>query len=984
MPKNPGAGGKGGAPPTPPAEKGGAAKQPGDEGRAQQLAGKAGGTAGKALGKSTGIPGAGKVGEMVGSKLGKAALVAIPVAFTLFGVIIMGAVFGGGGGAQSTLGGFTTPESAEEFLRIADIPDDYLEAYKSAAANNSVPWPVVAAIGKLATDHGRYSPYDDACPDRRIVENGQAARLAIQQELAAINAAATERATVVSDAGGADVIIARTAALTDDEKARLAELRTASDTITTRMLSVGVSHRTCLWDRYPDVPRVDPPGVMVTAIPPWDFNPVTGEEIAPPAEAQLDPLWGRWVLPSPTGDALVLGVLPDQAVGPLSLLPAGPTVSFGEAVTHLPGEAGDRKGSAQIFESADLAGQALSIGQETKQNESGGRFLDLASVPEDQSGDWIVDELWGAVAAGVPFVTLLDDVVGACDAAPGDTVATMIQKIWRCELSRQPLSTVTAVQNGTLTVSTGDAAVTRAVNEALQVAAGFSQLGEAACDAGATTAGVFPLTTGQAAQEGIDRCDPAANILAAARIFGVGESVPPADRPATGGTYAPMRGGWANFTGALGNSEAQATFNTSGPATGTAADPACVAAAGSWASEIVRDTTSPVYTFWQTADLTDAQRTAAGEWLDRYGLPPCTGADTAARYRLALDALTANNPADLLDQAAEADAPGVQLQIVRHQVLLQIVGARAAGTTSSATEAAWGTHSFVPRLSSARVTYPPTVTALPSASTDMNTPWLLAWAIYYGGTVPEDPRVGDPTRIVALTSSLWATAPLTFVEVSALYAAAMQILELGEIITVDLLVELASAEVGSIEPAKAALFLSVYQQLETTLGQAPSEQEVQNAVVALAAPAGTAGLSFASAGAAGMVHFSTCGNPSNANFFALPQVVALWETMCQAAVREGVNLTIVSAYRSPERQKQLYDQKLAEVGGNVAEARKWVAYSDGVTCYSRHCSGMAIDVAKPRTWLHAIVGGRKRVELYGFWFPMSYEDWHIEPLGSRS
>ncbi len=45
----------------------------------------------------------------------------------------------------------------------ADIPAPYLTAYQRAAASvrPPIPWEILAGVGKVATDHGRRSPYDD-------------------------------------------------------------------------------------------------------------------------------------------------------------------------------------------------------------------------------------------------------------------------------------------------------------------------------------------------------------------------------------------------------------------------------------------------------------------------------------------------------------------------------------------------------------------------------------------------------------------------------------------------------------------------------------------------------------------------------------------------------------------------------------------------------------------------------------------------------
>jgi membrane-bound lytic murein transglycosylase B len=45
----------------------------------------------------------------------------------------------------------TTPSRAA----VADIPDGYLRLYRQAGARYRIPWPVLAAIGKVESDHGR-------------------------------------------------------------------------------------------------------------------------------------------------------------------------------------------------------------------------------------------------------------------------------------------------------------------------------------------------------------------------------------------------------------------------------------------------------------------------------------------------------------------------------------------------------------------------------------------------------------------------------------------------------------------------------------------------------------------------------------------------------------------------------------------------------------------------------------------------------------
>ena len=87
-------------------------------------------------------------------------------------------------------------------------------------------------------------------------------------------------------------------------------------------------------------------------------------------------------------------------------------------------------------------------------------------------------------------------------------------------------------------------------------------------------------------------------------------------------------------------------------------------------------------------------------------------------------------------------------------------------------------------------------------------------------------------------------------------------------------------------------------------------------------------------------------------------------------------LRIMSAYRSPERQAQLWEEALAKYGSPEA-ARKWVAPPGN----SKHNHGQAVDLRflgdEAKNWVHA------NASQYGMHFPMSHEPWHIEPVGSR-
>ena len=87
-------------------------------------------------------------------------------------------------------------------------------------------------------------------------------------------------------------------------------------------------------------------------------------------------------------------------------------------------------------------------------------------------------------------------------------------------------------------------------------------------------------------------------------------------------------------------------------------------------------------------------------------------------------------------------------------------------------------------------------------------------------------------------------------------------------------------------------------------------------------------------------------------------------------------LRMLSGYRSPERQQQLWDEALAKYGSPEA-ARKWVAPPGN----SKHNHGQAVDLRylddTAREWVHA------NLSQYGLHAPLAHEPWHVEPIGSR-
>ena len=106
--------------------------------------------------------------------------------------------------------------------------------------------------------------------------------------------------------------------------------------------------------------------------------------------------------------------------------------------------------------------------------------------------------------------------------------------------------------------------------------------------------------------------------------------------------------------------------------------------------------------------------------------------------------------------------------------------------------------------------------------------------------------------------------------------------------------------------------------------------------------------------------------------------------------KTGKSLLVTSGVRSNEKQKELYDKKVAELGGNEAAARKLVAEPMpplGKGKGSFHLKGLALDVnSKGAAGLNALAGPRTSptgwLESYGLSRPVANEDWHIQPSGS--
>lgn len=217
------------------------------------------------------------------------------------------------------------------------------------------------------------------------------------------------------------------------------------------------------------------------------------------------------------------------------------------------------------------------------------------------------DGFWTEAVRRLPLV---DPRKTACTNSPVPAAGTAdeqrsaigaaIRRIWGCEFSQIP-QMYTVTEAGTEPTA-GPTVTSGIIFEALNVAWLYSEWGSAACDPAAELAGVFPLTATvfdtykPTDPSAADRCDPTANITAAARAFAAGETIKPGersgeakaigDRSPASGPYTPMIGGWWAMPWALGDAATLDRFLQAGPGSAWAPSAACVADADAFVLRI--------------------------------------------------------------------------------------------------------------------------------------------------------------------------------------------------------------------------------------------------------------------------------------------------------------------------------------------------------------------------------------------------------------
>ena len=118
-------------------------------------------------------------------------------------------------------------------------------------------------------------------------------------------------------------------------------------------------------------------------------------------------------------------------------------------------------------------------------------------------------------------------------------------------------------------------------------------------------------------------------------------------------------------------------------------------------------------------------------------------------------------------------------------------------------------------------------------------------------------------------------------------------------------------------------------------------------------------------------------DPSHVRGFT-PEFASKLSPFLAAAEQAGVPIQITSGFRPYARQAELFREAVKKYGSEAA-ARKWVAPPGK----SNHGRGIAADITTKypgpaQTWAFA------NAARFGLEFPMSWEPWHIQPIGTSA
>ncbi len=543
------------------------------------------------------------VGAKVGVALkagGKATVVAaaaLPV--LLFGAILVLV------GAVVPATGLARPEHppADPAPAAGEIPGGYMDAYQAAEEQYGVPWPVLAAMGFVLTEHGARSPYDTlrrsdeqrfprvdpAIAPGAPVGTGASAtcRLRVVGDglLAGMAAGLPARLPACTltgvDAAEGRTIAEGTAALAaaplGDETAVVVVLGTGdltaavtADELANRIgaLVAAAGGRPVVWVTSAAAGLATPADVLATALdattrrhPELIVADWAGYLASRPDSADLDA--GDGVHLTPAGYDVMADWLARQVAAPGTRQVAAPPGDrgLGPMLLNPARFPGLDAGAAQVVgrsvdmlaaEMADAADRARTAGaDDARSARFGPDFL-----PESEA-------LWRAVVAEAPVVA----GASAClQPDPTTPVPRIVELVWRCEMLRTPPTLWTPAG-----VITGPDAQNQLLDEAHVVAAVWSGYGTAPCDPAAPFAGVFPVPATALA----DRCNPVENVRAAARLVLDQESRPLDQRPGTT-EWERAAAGWATMPPAFGDGTANRFATEGPPALGFSPSDACV------------------------------------------------------------------------------------------------------------------------------------------------------------------------------------------------------------------------------------------------------------------------------------------------------------------------------------------------------------------------------------------------------------------------
>lgn len=403
-------------------------------------------------------------------------------------------------------------------------------------------------------------------------------------------------------------------------------------------------------------------------------------------------------------------------------------------------------------EAGDLIGQLM--------REEADRLVD-AGLTEPTGEQYAeADQFWARVVDALPLVDPIGGDAG-CAVDPSADIPNIVKTVFDCELRRTNNVHYTVVSEGPggvyiLTKVSGRDARDRILNEALGVAwlwgshngaSDWAALKALSCSDRSTYAGVFPLTAADAKKFGAeDRCDPVQNTTAAVRAY-VANMRLSVDvdlaRP-----YLPATAGWGFLSLALGPYSVSQRFATDGPPTYFTASAACTDLVRAWVLNVQSTPQAPLY----AAVTVDAPDSAVDSAFNAFNdpvtgaprvAPACvdttTGRATTAEKFLGFAALLAEEESHEVSEATKVMGDPTP-------VLTGIENLSIRKPSQSAPRPArWGVTAAVERLSPDPLTveYPffqpvPFQQGIGSLGAR-----AVAFAIAYGGLLPNDPRAGS-------------------------------------------------------------------------------------------------------------------------------------------------------------------------------------------------------------------------------------------------